>query len=134
MFLEIFILCFKSSITLCLIVLCMSKTPMVWSKGKSASPHPPTNNFRKLKARVSSAPERIWFVNYNFRQQRNSHFLKPTQLYNQVLTFSLYTLYISGRQMNETMASKLIYIPNDDAQNYPFCRLQLVVETFEHST
>ena len=24
--------------------------------------------------------------------------------------------------------------PNDDTQNYPFCRLQLVVETFGHST
>ncbi len=26
------------------------------------------------------------------------------------------------------------YIPNDDTQNYPFCRLQYVVETFGHST
>ena len=34
----------------------------------------------------------------------------------------------------KTMADKLIYIPNNDAQNYPFCRLQLVVETFGHST
>ena len=25
-------------------------------------------------------------------------------------------------------------IPNDDTQYYPFCRLKLVVETFEHST
>ena len=24
--------------------------------------------------------------------------------------------------------------PIDDAQNYPFCRLKLVVKTFEHST
>ena len=31
------------------------------------------------------------------------------------------------------MADKLIYIPNDDIQNYPFCRLQLVAETFENS-
>ena len=28
------------------------------------------------------------------------------------------------------MDDKLIYIPNDDTQNYPFCRLQLVVKTF----
>ena len=28
------------------------------------------------------------------------------------------------------MADKCMYIPNDDAQNYPFCRLQIVVETF----
>ena len=27
-----------------------------------------------------------------------------------------------------------MYIPNDDTQKYPFVRLQLVVETFEHST
>ena len=30
------------------------------------------------------------------------------------------------------MADKLMYIPNDNKQNYPFCRLQLVVETFGH--
>ena len=28
------------------------------------------------------------------------------------------------------MADKLMYIPNDDTQNYPLCRLPLVVETF----
>ena len=28
------------------------------------------------------------------------------------------------------MADKLMYIPNNDTQNYPFCRLQLVVKTF----
>ena len=28
------------------------------------------------------------------------------------------------------MADKWMYIPNDDSQNYPFCRLQLVVESF----
>ena len=27
-----------------------------------------------------------------------------------------------------------MYIPNDDTQYYPFCTLQLVVETFEQST
>ena len=30
------------------------------------------------------------------------------------------------------MADKLMYIPNYDTHNYPFCRLQLVVETFGH--
>ena len=30
------------------------------------------------------------------------------------------------------MADKLMYIPN--RQNYPFCSLQLVVETYEHLT
>ena len=32
------------------------------------------------------------------------------------------------------MAELLMYIPNDDLQKNPFCRLQLVVETFGHST
>ena len=31
------------------------------------------------------------------------------------------------------MADKLMFIPNDDTQNYLFCRFKLVVETFEHS-
>ena len=29
------------------------------------------------------------------------------------------------------MADKLMYIPNDGTQNYFFCRLKLVVETYE---
>ena len=29
------------------------------------------------------------------------------------------------------MADKFMYIHNDDTQNYPFCRLKFVVETFE---
>ena len=41
-------------------------------------------------------------------------------------------IIVKGR--NITIADKLMYIPNDDAQKYPFCRLKLVVETFEHST
>ena len=35
---------------------------------------------------------------------------------------------------DKTMADDLMYIPNDATQNYPFCRLQLVDETFGHST
>ena len=31
---------------------------------------------------------------------------------------------------DRTIAVKFMYIPNDDTQNYPFCKLQLVVETF----
>ncbi len=30
------------------------------------------------------------------------------------------------------MTDELMYIPNDDTQNYSFCKLQLVVETFGH--
>ncbi len=32
------------------------------------------------------------------------------------------------------MADKLMYIPNDDTQDYPFCRLQSAMEAFGHST
>ena len=31
---------------------------------------------------------------------------------------------------DKTIKDKLIYIPNDDTQNYPFYRLQLLVKTF----
>ena len=39
-----------------------------------------------------------------------------------------------GMCYDYTMANKLMYISNVNTQNYPFCRLQLVVETFGHST
>ena len=32
------------------------------------------------------------------------------------------------------MADKLMYIPNNDTRTYKFCRLKLMVETFEHLT
>ena len=31
------------------------------------------------------------------------------------------------------MVNKLMYIPKEDTQNYPFCRLQLGVKTFEQN-
>ena len=34
----------------------------------------------------------------------------------------------SGIYRDRTMADKLMYIPNDDTHNYPFCKLQLVVK------
>ena len=39
-----------------------------------------------------------------------------------------------GSKGDGTMADKIMYIPNDDKQTYPFRRLKLVVETFKHST
>ena len=42
--------------------------------------------------------------------------------------------YICIQIGDKTMADKSIYIANDDAQNYLFCRLKLVVETFGHLT
>ena len=32
------------------------------------------------------------------------------------------------------MAGELIYTPNEDTPNYPFCRIQFVVETLGHLT
>ena len=32
------------------------------------------------------------------------------------------------------MVDKLMYIPNDELQDYPFCIVKLVDETFGHST
>ena len=37
-----------------------------------------------------------------------------------------------GIQRDKTMAVKLMYIPNDDIQNYRFCRLRIVGEIFGH--
>ena len=36
--------------------------------------------------------------------------------------------------MDKTMDNILMYILNDDTQNYPFCRLQIMLETLRPST
>ena len=36
---------------------------------------------------------------------------------------------LQSKYNDETIANKLMYIPNDETQNYPLCRLQLVVDT-----
>ncbi len=41
---------------------------------------------------------------------------------------------LSGIYSDKTIADKLMYIPNDYTQYYTFCILQLMVETFGHST
>ena len=41
--------------------------------------------------------------------------------------------HIEYANRDKTIADKLIYTSKDDTQNYPFCRLKLVVEIFEHS-
>ena len=44
-------------------------------------------------------------------------------------------IYIIYRDLKDkTMADKLMYISNNDKQNYPLCRLKLVVEKLGHST
>ena len=40
----------------------------------------------------------------------------------------------TGIYRDKTITDKLMYISNDVTQNYFFCRLQLVIETFGHST
>ena len=37
-----------------------------------------------------------------------------------------------GNTRDKTMADKLMYIANDNKQNYQFCKLQLVFEMFGH--
>ena len=46
----------------------------------------------------------------------------------------MFVLVVSGIKRDNTMSDKIVYIPNDDIQEHPFCRLQLVVETFGLST
>ena len=36
-----------------------------------------------------------------------------------------------GIQRDKTIADEFINIPNNDAQHYPFCRLQLLVENLD---
>ena len=38
---------------------------------------------------------------------------------------------INFQESRQCIADKLLYIPNDDKQNYPFCKLQLVVKTLD---
>ena len=38
------------------------------------------------------------------------------------------------KSKDKIKADKLFYIPNDDTQNPPFCRLQLVLKTVVQST
>ena len=52
---------------------------------------------------------------------------------NQIFSVIKYT-EMSGIYKDKTMADKLVYILNDDTQNYPFCRSQLMCEKFGHST
>ena len=40
----------------------------------------------------------------------------------------------SGIQSDKTIADKFVYLPNEDTQNLPFCRLQLEVETIGQIT
>ena len=49
-------------------------------------------------------------------------------------TNGINTILYPGISRDKIMADLLIYIPNDDSQNYPFFSLQLVVETFGHLT
>ena len=43
-------------------------------------------------------------------------------------------LYNTVIRKDKTLAEKLMYIPNDDTQNYPFYKLQFVFEAFETFT
>ena len=49
------------------------------------------------------------------------------------ISFIVLSLKITVLPKDKTMADKLVYIPNDYTQNYPFCRLQLMDEMFGDS-
>ena len=40
-------------------------------------------------------------------------------------------LKLTGILKDKTIEDKFSYIPNDDEQNYPFCRLKLLVKSLE---
>ena len=48
---------------------------------------------------------------------------------NQIFSIIKYT-EISGIYRDKTLADKLVNILNDNTQNYPFCRSQLICEKF----
>ena len=50
------------------------------------------------------------------------------------LRYSFPAQFSPGILRDKTMNDKFMYIPNDDKQNIPSIQLQLVVETFGHST
>ena len=57
----------------------------------------------------------------------------PDRFFPQVKFFFL--ARFCGRNLKAmTMADLLMYIPNDETQNHPFCRLNIVVVTFKHLT
>ena len=41
---------------------------------------------------------------------------------------------MKGYKRDKTMNDEYMYITNDGTKNYSFCRLNLVVKMFEHST
>ena len=54
-------------------------------------------------------------------------------LFDKMVATFIITFYaiLSGILRDKTMEDKLIYIPNDDKHNYPFCWLKLLVEKFD---
>ena len=50
------------------------------------------------------------------------------------IDFILNMQYVYQILRDNTMADKMMYNPNDDTQNKPFCRLKFLVKTFGHLT
>ena len=62
---------------------------------------------------------------FNFKSKKSTYNCQSFKNSNSIFLWDV---------RDKTIAVKLMYIPNDETQNYSFCRLQLVVETFGHST
>ena len=74
-------------------------------------------------------------IHYCFFPQNISFFANNIlEKYAFIRTVVISKDYLTRNQRVKTMADTLMYIPKDDTQNYPFCRLKLMVETYEHST
>ena len=59
------------------------------------------------------------------------------KIYASMIVFLLamcYVYQLTYIPRDKIIAEKLLYIPNDDTPDYPFCILQIVVETFGQST
>ena len=84
------------------------------------------NNPLKIKIRKASLSLFPQVIHLFLAKQKNF-----TSLYS-LLLISLKNVKKIWDLGDKTMANKFMY--NEDTQNYPFCKLQLVVETFEHST
>ena len=64
-------------------------------------------------------------------QEQQSH---KHNLFNLCKTMNICPSFFRFQELRDkTMVHKLMYILNDDKQNYPFYILQLVVETFGYS-
>ena len=77
---------------------------------------------------------RLTNENLNLFTNENKLFSSEAKIANNFQCVSSTSVEKLGIYRDKTMADKMMYIPNDDTQNNPFCILKLFVETVVHST